>query len=96
MTDLDYEDTTVPIKYSLIVSISDGKFTVAVPVDVIVDPVNDAPPVFNDATITWPEDQQVGSTYMFTATDVDRSPHGISTYAIVCKLYPSATYEVLW
>ena len=64
-------------------TVSDGSMSTTVGIIVIVTAVNEHIPSFTDVTSTVAEDLAVGTSItVFTAIDIDYSPHDITSYTI--------------
>ena len=78
---IDYDSATQ--SYSFDVTVSDGSKSTTVGIIVAVTAVNEHTPSFSDVTSTVAENLAVGTSItVFTAIDIDYSPHDITSYTI--------------
>ena len=78
---IDYDSATQ--SYSFDVTVSDSSRSTTVGIIVAVTAVNEHTPSFTDVTSTVAENLAVGTSItVFTAIDIDYSPHDITSYTI--------------
>ena len=78
---IDYDSATQ--SYSFDVTVSDVSRSTTVGIIVAVTAVNEHTPSFTDVTSTVAENLAVGTSItVFTAIDIDYSPHDITSYTI--------------
>ena len=82
---MDYDAPGSAKKYELVINVEDGQHSVEVSVMVIINPVNEHPPVFTPVGVTFTEaeDMSVGSFIgIHSATDADYDPSNAIQYRI--------------
>lgn len=88
---VDYDSTEQ--SYAFDVTVSDGLHSTIVGVTVSITAVNEYTPSLTTVTETVAENMAVGSSITtFTATDIDYSPHDITSYTITAGSKQYSTY----
>lgn len=85
LTGLDYDEVTSALTYELVIQVSDGVHSTEATVRITVEPVNEYPPTFTPADVTFSEDEDIAPGTLIgtmTADDKDASPDDVQSYSI--------------